>query len=156
MIIVPDKSPKTLIATVGLPYSGKSTWARAQRLPMVSPDAVRLALHGQRYEPCAEEMVWATTFVMLRALFKAGHNVVIFDATNVSRKRRDRLRQAMKEFEMGVLCFKLFEENATECTARALALGDAAIVAVIERMDDEFEGLSVDERLYGGPEIEVQ
>ncbi len=40
---------KTLIGMVGLPYSGKSTAARELGFPIVCPDAIRLALHGQRF-----------------------------------------------------------------------------------------------------------
>jgi predicted kinase len=33
-----------LILTVGLPRSGKTTWAKQQGVPMVNRDAIRLAL----------------------------------------------------------------------------------------------------------------
>ena len=39
--------------------SGKTTWARQQGVPIVNRDAIRLALHGQRFEPRAESVVWA-------------------------------------------------------------------------------------------------
>ena len=39
--------------------SGKTTWARQQGVPIVNPDAIRPALHGQRFEPRAESVVWA-------------------------------------------------------------------------------------------------
>jgi len=39
---------KILILTVGLPRSGKSTWAAKKGFPIVSPDAIRLAMHGMR------------------------------------------------------------------------------------------------------------
>ena len=80
---------KTLIAMVGLPRSGKSTWAKKAGHPIVSPDAIRLALHGQRFISEAEPFVWAIAKAMVRALFLAGHSAVILDATNNTRKRRD-------------------------------------------------------------------
>jgi predicted kinase len=73
---------KTLIMTVGLPRSGKSTWAIAQGHPVVCPDAIRLALHGQPFIATAEPVVWATAKLMVASLFEAGHGVVILDATN--------------------------------------------------------------------------
>lgn len=89
-------SDKLLICTVGLPRSGKSTWSRAYSkqhgIPIVCPDAVRYAIHGQRFVYHAEQYVWATVNAMIRALFIAGHNQVILDATNVTRKRRDVLK----------------------------------------------------------------
>src|SRR5580698_4180408 len=84
---------KTLICTVGLPRSGKSTWAQQtmkdKGLPIVNPDAIRLAVHGQRFVAVAEPFVWATAKAMVRSLFLAGHDAMIVDATNTTRKRRD-------------------------------------------------------------------
>ena len=41
---------KEIIVTVGLPRSGKTTWAREQGYPIVNPDSIRLSLHGKRFE----------------------------------------------------------------------------------------------------------
>lgn len=79
---------KTLIMTVGLPRSGKSTWSRAQSHPVVNPDSIRLALHGQPFEPEAEAMVWTIARYMVKSLFLAGHDTVILDATNLRESRR--------------------------------------------------------------------
>jgi predicted kinase len=79
----------TLIMTVGLPRSGKSTWAKKQNLPIVNPDSTRLALHGQRFTGAAEPMVWAIAHYMVESLFLAGHAIVILDATNTTKARRD-------------------------------------------------------------------
>ena len=78
-----------LILLVGLPQSGKSTWARKQGLPIVNPDSIRMALHGRPFIREAEPMVWAIAKFMVRALFLAGHPTVIVDATNTTKKRRD-------------------------------------------------------------------
>ena len=48
---------KTLILTVGLPRSGKSTWALQQGHPVVNRDGIRKALHGEVYLQPAEDMV---------------------------------------------------------------------------------------------------
>src|SRR5207302_1271835 len=78
-----------LICTVGLPRSGKSTWSQAQSYPIVSCDAIRLALHGQRFLAAAEPWVWTIAKTTVRALFFAGHKTVVLDSTNTTRKRRD-------------------------------------------------------------------
>ena len=65
---------KTLILTVGLPRSGKSTWAAQTGWPIVNRDAIRLALHGQAYIQDAEDMVTAIETYMVKALFGAGNN----------------------------------------------------------------------------------
>lgn len=81
-------SDKTLILTVGLPFSGKTTWAMVQGVPVVSPDAIRSSLHGRPFYADAEPIVWATAKLMVRSLFRAGHGIVILDACSVSPVRR--------------------------------------------------------------------
>jgi len=54
---------KKLIMTVGLPRSGKSTWARKQGHPIAK--------------------------YMVQSLFLAGHDTVILDATNTTAQRRE-------------------------------------------------------------------
>jgi len=121
-----------LILTVGLPRSGKTTWARAQGHPIVNPDSIRLALHGQRFYGPAEPMVWASAKLMVSALFGAGHETVILDATNVSAKRRDDWKSYAPELQ-------IFETSPATCIERAVAIGDAEIVPVIDRMANEWD-----------------
>ena len=71
---------KVLILTVGLPRSGKSTWAKKQGYPIINPDSIRLALHGEHFIEDAEPMVWTIAMYMTKALFLAGHNKIIIDA----------------------------------------------------------------------------
>jgi predicted kinase len=133
-------SKKLLICTVGFPRSGKTTWARAQGHPIVCPDAIRLALHGQRFFAPAEPMVWAQAKVMVRALFGAGHDVVILDACNSSRKRRD--DWISNEWET---VFKVIREPALTCINRAMAENDQEIIPSIERMANNYDPLEEDE-----------
>ncbi len=133
-----------LICTVGLPRSGKSTWARGQAYPIVNPDAIRLAMHGQRFSAQAEPFVWLHAKLMVRSLFGAGHKYVILDATNVSRKRRDEWRS---ESEWG-LFFKHIITDPETCLQRAIAANDGAMMDVINRMEREFEPLGADEKVW--------
>ena len=82
---------KTPVMMVGLPRSGKTTRADEcyPGAPKVNPDAIRLALHGQPYVASAEPFVWAIARTMVKALFLAGHDVVVLDACNNTRARRD-------------------------------------------------------------------
>ena len=121
-----------LILTVGLPRSGKTTWARLQGHPIVNPDSIRLALHGQRFYGPAEPTVWATAKLMVAALFGAGHKTVILDATNVSAKRRD-------DWKSYAPTLQIFEAGPVTCLERALAENDQEIVPVIERMANEWD-----------------
>ncbi len=124
---------KTLLLTVGLPRAGKSTWARqmAERYncPIVNPDSVRLAIHGQRFLLSAEGYVWACVNTMVKALFLAGHDLLILDATNVTRKRRSTWESA----DWGTL-YVLLKTSRAECIQRAVESNDAEIIPVIERM----------------------
>ena len=133
-------SDKILICTVGLPRSGKTTWVQRQPFPIVCPDAIRYALHGQRYIDLAEPFVWATAKVMVRSLFLAGHSTVILDATNTTRKARD--NWISKDW---MTRFKLIDTPVTECIQRSNALDDDYILPIIGRMAEQWEPLESDE-----------
>jgi len=131
---------KTLILTVGLPRSGKTWWAHKQDCPIVNPDSIRLALHGQRYIQLAEPFVWAIATVMVRALFLAGADKVILDATNTTYARRN----AWKSDDWQTW-FKVIPTSKQECLNRAAAEGDTYIPPIIERQAMQFEPLTEDE-----------
>lgn len=137
----------TLLVTVGLPQSGKSTWAKTQPHPIVNPDAIRLAIHGKPFIGLAEPFVWAVALVMVRALFLAGHNVVILDATNTTRKRRD-----MWIGPGWARRFVTFDTPVDLCKERAsenVSLDDEhreGLLAAIERMNQQFQPISHEEK----------
>ncbi len=131
---------KKLILTVGLPRSGKTTWARQQGHPIVNPDSIRLALHGQRFYAPAELLVWATARLMVDALFRAGHETVIVDATHVAEKRRAQWKEWFPNHEVEL---HVVPTDPTTCLARAQQENDAEIAPVILRMADEWD-LAVD------------
>jgi len=133
-------SKPTLVLMMGLPRSGKTTWAIRQGRPIVSPDAVRVALHSQRFVAEAEPMVWALTKYMVKALFLAGHKVVILDATNTTRKRRDAWIDDQWVRAVVQIC-----TSASVCLGRALEEEDEAIKPVISRMAEEFEPVNPEE-----------
>lgn len=123
-----------LILTVGLPRSGKTTWARKQGFPIVNPDSIRLAMHGQRFQSLAEPLVWAIAQIMVRSLFLAGHDTVIVDATNTTKKRREIWMNAD-----WATAFKVIPTCEAECVARAEAANDDEILPVIDRMAEQYE-----------------
>ena len=137
---------KELLMLVGLPRSGKTTWATAEKLPIVCPDAIRLALHGNAYIQEAEPYVWAIARTMVRSLFLAGHDRVILDACNNTRKRRDEWRS--KEWR------RVFHTIGTptgteECMRRARADDREHLIPVIERMAGQHEPVTQEERDAG-------
>ena len=119
----------TLIMTIGLPRSGKSTWARQQIVPVVNPDSIRLALHGQPYIASAEPIVWATAKLMVQSLFYAGHAAVILDAVNGTQDRRDEWIGTN-----WVRLFHTFDTPREVCIERARANNQEYLVHGIERM----------------------
>lgn len=123
---------KKLILTVGLPRSGKSTWAKQQGYPIINRDAIRLALHGHPYIPEAEHMVTAIETYMVISLFLAGNEIVIVDATNITAKRRKKW--------LGVnwnLTMEIFPVPKDICIQRAWTSGREDLIPIIERMDNE-------------------
>ena len=127
---------KTLILLCGLPRSGKSTWAKQQGHPIVNPDSIRLAVHGQRFIAATEPLVWVTAKYMVRALFLAGHDTVILDATNNTEKRRQEWYTEARLNDYNVT-LKIIDTPASVCIDRAKAEGDKAIIPVIEKMAAE-------------------
>ncbi len=140
-----DEKTNILICTVGLPKSGKTTWAKRQGYPIVCPDSIRLALHGQRFAAQAEPFVWAIAKLMVRSLFLAGNKIVILDATNNTLARRDEWRHPDWS-----LYFKVIATSVDECIKRAKAEGDEQIIPVIDRQDAEHQPLAYDEDEWPG------
>lgn len=132
---------KALILTVGLPRSGKTTWAMAQGCPVVNPDAIRIATYGDQFWAPGEEQVWATAWVMMRSLFIAGHEKVIIDATNTTKKRRDFwVRDTGEVWQIGTeFQIHMVDTSEEECIQRAMEEGDNQIIPVIKRMSEQFE-----------------
>lgn len=138
----------TLIVTVGLPRSGKSTWAQQAskqiHCPIVNPDAVRLSVTGQRFIKAAEPTVWMVVRYMVRALFHAGHPTVILDATNLTKERRkfwlDESRQGHYGENSSVL-FVTFDTDPETCKKRAIDTDMADLLPIIDSMYETFEEL---------------
>lgn len=123
-----------LICTVGLPHSGKSTWARSTGLPIINPDAIRLAIHGQAFFQQAEPLVWALAQIQVRSSFLAGHKRVIVDATNIDKSRR-----AMWVSKDWATSWVEFHTGPGVCIERAIMNNRPDLVPIIERMATAYE-----------------
>lgn len=128
----------TLHSTVGLPRSGKTTWAKQTGWPVVNPDSIRLALHGQAFVPEAEAMVWVIAQYMVKALFLAGHRDVVLDATNFTKARR-----AQWVTDKWNNTYNIFTAPMSLCLMRAD--GNIELQNVIQRMGGQFEAVDQDD-----------
>jgi len=129
-----EEISKTLIMTIGLPRSGKSSWARSQNYPIVNPDSIRLALHGKPFDPESEPAVWFIALKMVQSLFLAGHNNVILDATNLTKDRR--LFWEKPEWNIR---FHYIDTSKEICIERAKKANKDYLIPVIEEMDQTKE-----------------
>lgn len=132
---------RSLILTVGLPRSGKSTWskeyiAKYPGAAIVNPDSIRLALHGEPHIDKAEPMVWTMAKYFVESLFLAGHDTVIVDATNITKARRNFWR-----FGTWDLKFKHIDTSKLVCIQRATDERRNDLIPVIRKMADRFEPL---------------
>lgn len=114
---------------VGLPRSGKSTLAKELGYPIVSPDAIRLAVHGTNWRPETESLVWGIAKTMAESLFIAGHNDVIIDACNHTKERR-RIWESPK----WVIKYHVVDVDMDVCIARAKSGLKEILVPVIRRI----------------------
>lgn len=81
---------------VGMPGSGKSTFADHSGLAIVRPDDIRELLTGDMSDQSQNTKVFQMAHERTRALLTAGYDVV-FDATNVTKRARSELMTIAKE-----------------------------------------------------------
>ncbi len=119
----------TLILLIGLPRSGKSTWAAAQNHPVVNRDAIRLNLHGSAWRPEAEDEVSRIEEQQVRRLTAAGHSTVIIDATHFMQRYIDRWKTG--EWTIRT---RVFSTPRSVCIRRARENGRPDLIDAIEMM----------------------
>lgn len=150
----PPKRRGTLTITVGLPCSGKSTWAA--ELAAQFPDRVRIvemddirAANRTRYEDNDEPYVRQVRDFMIDKLLTFGYDVICSD-TNLSPKTQRRLAQIAKSRRAEVFTTSFLHVPLETCLARndiRWANGDRKVPnEAILRMYNEF----VKETTYAG------
>ncbi|MEZ5401413.1 MAG: AAA family ATPase [Bryobacteraceae bacterium] len=131
-------SPKAplpkVILLVGLPGSGKSTWAAEQGLPVLSSDAVRGLLADDERDQTIHAKVFAAIRYLLRQRVAIGRLVTCIDATHLTpRERRPYLR--MTGVQVEAVWFDVPVEVCKERNrGRARVVPEAVIDAMAARM----------------------
>lgn len=120
---------------VGLPGSGKSTWANAQGLPVVSTDAIRKELFGDESIQRNPQAVFGIAFKKLQEQLKKG-NSVIFDATNLTIKNRKNIFKKIYPFSAHAIVFPI---SANECIERIKTRERKVPSKVILNMQKHFQ-----------------
>ncbi len=119
---------------VGLPRSGKSTAAKKLGFPIVSPDSIRVVVHGTPFRASIEPLIWSFAKMMVQSLFETGHNNVILDATNHTVERR-----VLWESEDWKVKYHVVNTPKDVCITRAIETFQDYLVPVINRMSVDFE-----------------
>ncbi len=77
-----------MLVLVGLPGSGKSTWAAREGLPVLSSDALRELLADDVTDQTIHARVFAALRYLLRQRLALGRPVTCVDATHLTPKER--------------------------------------------------------------------
>ncbi|MEO0458156.1 MAG: AAA family ATPase [Cyanobacteria bacterium P01_A01_bin.114] len=145
-----QRSQPLAIVLIGLPGSGKSTWARdfiAQQpqYQLISTDIIRAQLYGDEAAQGEWNQIWYQVQQRLReGLAQAGKSTappmgIVYDATNVRRRYRRRLLGTLKTlgYSTGGLWFDL---PVACCLRRNQQRTRQVPEAVILRMGRQIQG----------------
>ena len=138
----------TVYIMVGLPRSGKSTYAKRHKglCAIVSADQLRYLVYGQRFWGPGEDLMWAIRKIILKMLMEQGIDIVI-DETNTTVSRRKPIVDLAREYGYFVEAVVIDTPKET-CIERARADGDDSLIPIIERMAGQFEPVQREEVDY--------
>lgn len=134
---------------VGIPGSGKSTWAKEfvvthPRYRIVSTDAIRAALYGDEAIQGDWRQVWQGVLTEwqlgLGKIAQGTLDGLIYDATNAQRRQRRQVITTARNLGFNPIAIYWFEVPLSVAIARDQQRSRQVPTAVIERMDRQIRG----------------
>jgi predicted kinase len=122
-----------IVILVGLPGSGKSTWAGKQGVKPLSSDAVRALLLDDETAQNAQARVFATLRYLLLERLKLERPLTIVDATHLQPWERKPYFQLAREYGASIEAV-FFDTPASECKRRNQRRQRQVPVEAIESM----------------------
>lgn len=143
----PMRRPPTLFFTLGLPGSGKSTWARqeidrrpAGSITRVNKDDLRAMMHNSRHAGRATERhIMAARDALVGDALRAGVDVIV-DDTNAHPSHERDMRELAAAFGATFVVKSFLDVPLSECIARDAQRTGRAHVGkdVIHRIEAQF------------------
>jgi predicted kinase len=134
----------TVVLTIGLPGSGKTSWFRRRAITPLSSDLLRMMLFDDIAEQRYQDLVFSTLRYLLRARMIARMPWNYVDATNLSpRERRGWIKMAQ---EFGYEVHAVFFDVPIEvCVERNARRGRMVPDEVMQRMAGKLRAPTFDE-----------
>lgn len=133
-----------VMVMVGLPGSGKSTWAAAQGITVLSSDGVRMLLADDATNQQIHAEVFRTMRYLLRRRLALGAAATIVDATNLLPAHRKPWRKIAEEAGAEVRAV-YFATPLEECLRRNAARERVVPAEAIREMADKLRPPTVAE-----------
>ena len=105
---------------MGLPASGKSTWARKHGVAVLSSDELRFVLADDETDQSVNGEVFATLRYLLRRRLELRRRLTFVDATNITRKDRRGYIKMAQLYDCTVEAV-MFDTPVEVCKARNAA-----------------------------------